>query len=173
MKRLVSKFQQRLGISRGEAIRRVTIFCFFGVAFVAIIALAILFAPYHGFTEKTPLLPGDHILVEKILDGDCLVSEADWLRLAEGSTTFVSGKVGAIVYMTKVDGIVYRYDQAIPDYFRYRIASQKVSDGMFVRELVAYKLIAVVAFVLMPIALCGLLGRGMRSIQQYYERSVW
>ena len=138
---LIPKFQERLGVSRANAVWRVIGFLFLSACFVATIALVVIVFPYTaGFTEKIPLLPGDHTQVQKILAGEVLVNRAQFLQIAEGNTTFVALGTETIFYMTKVAGVSYRYDQdiqAIPLRFHwnYFVSSQQIQNEMVVREI--------------------------------------
>ena len=88
---LVSKFGEELDVSRTNAIWRVIGFFFLSTCFVAIIAFFFALFPYTAsFTEEVVLLPGNHIQVQQILDGEVVVEKAQFLEMAKGNTTFVA-----------------------------------------------------------------------------------
>ena len=133
---LVPKFQERLDVSKANAIWRVIGFIFLTVCFVATIAVAATFFPYAAsFTEEVALLPGNHVQVQQILDGEVLVDRAQFLEIAKGNTTFVAPGEKAIVYMAKVAGVSYRYDQTVHLRYGYSVSSQGIQNGMVIREI--------------------------------------
>lgn len=133
---LVQKFQERLQISKEDAACRLIAFCLCAGLFAAIILGMAIYFPYaSAHTEKVALLPGNHIQVQKILDGDVIVEEADFLRLASHNKSFVALEERQIVYMTKIAGVSYRYNQAVPLRNDYTVYSQQIENGMAVREI--------------------------------------
>jgi hypothetical protein len=149
---LVPKFQEKLEIPKKEAISRVIRFFLLSACFVAVVVLVTTFFPYAAsFTEEFVLLPGNHIQVEEILDGEVLLGEDQFLQKAEGSATFVALGEEAIVYMTKVAGISYRHDQTAPTYFNYYISSQKIQDGVALREMARIRSTMVFVWIVLPL----------------------
>lgn len=135
MSTLVSMFRQRLGVSKGNAIWRVIGFLFLPICFVVTIIVAVTFFPYsESLTEEIALLPGNHIQVQQILDGEVLVDRAQFLKMAKGNPIFVASGEMTIVYMTKVAGVSYRYNQDTPLHLRYFVSSQKIRNGMLIKE---------------------------------------
>lgn len=133
---LIQKFEERLEVSRNNAVFRVFAFLVCCALFVAVLAFAALNFPYAGaYTEKVALLPGNHIQVKEILDGEVLVDKENFLRIAAKNESFVALGDKAIVYMTKPAGVSYRYNQLIPLRNDYFVSSQKIEDGMAVREI--------------------------------------
>lgn len=137
MDALVGTFQARLQISRGEASWRVVGFCLFSIAVLAVIAATAAFFPRQGsYSDRIPVLPGQHTQVSQILDGEVLVERDQFLQLAKGKEAFIALGDGAISYMVKVDNVSYRHDQnAGYDKIRYGIGSQTIHEGVVVREL--------------------------------------
>jgi len=155
---LVPKFQKRLKVSRVNAIWRVIGFLFLSVCFVAVIALAATFFPYTAsFNEEVPLLPGNHVQVEKILDGEVQVNRAQFLEIAEGNTTFVSLEEETIFYMTKVAGVSYRYEQTISHPWNYLVSSQKIQNEILVREINRNVGAMILCHIILPLAVLGML----------------
>jgi hypothetical protein len=138
---LVTLFEEKLEIPRAEAVKRVIKLVLCLICSLVAIGLAIAYFPYApSFTEEFPLLPGgNHVQVSKILDGEVLVDRTQFLKVAEGSTTFISifeGKMEEnVIYMTKVEGVSYRYEQSIPAFNDYSISSFHVKNGVIVIEM--------------------------------------
>ena len=67
---IVRLFQERLAVSRENAIWRIIGFISLSVGFMAIIACAVIFFPYTtSLREEIPLLDGNHTEVSKV-NGD-------------------------------------------------------------------------------------------------------
>ena len=133
---LVEKFQEKLEVSRKEAVARVIVFTVLSLCCLAVIAIVAIGFPYAGsYNETVALLPGDHVQVKEILDGEVLVDEAKFLQVAKGNTTFVELGEETIVYLTKVAGVSYRYEQTVPLRDGYKVSTQHVEGGTAVREI--------------------------------------
>ena len=136
MSALIPKFQKRLEIPRVNAVRRVVLFLFLSACFAATVALSVILFPYtDGFTEKISLLPGNHIRVQEILNGEVLVSRSQFLQMEKENVTFIALGKSAIVYMTKVRGISYRYNEDIHTRFGYFVSSQSIQNEFAIREI--------------------------------------
>ena len=136
---LVRIFQERLQVSRRNAICRIIAFIFCCVLFLAVLACSAIFFTYNAkFQEKTLLLPGNHIEVKNILlDADFFVDGAQFMSKMEGNETFVllSKKEEAVYYLTKARW-KYIYKQIIPVPNGYWISSQQIKNGFVVSEIV-------------------------------------
>lgn len=137
---LVSKFQERLEVSKANAIWRVIGLLIILACAVAVVMVAAIGFPYaSSFTDEIPLLPGNHIQVSKILDGEVLVSKAQFLQTAVGNMTFISlekhQEQYTIVYMAKVAGVSYRYEQDAPVRYNYVVPNQQIQNGRLIREI--------------------------------------
>lgn len=155
---LVPKFQERLNVSKANAIWRAIGFFSLVACSVATIAVVFTFFPYAAsFTEEVPLLPGNHIQVQKILDGEVLVNKTQFLQTAEGNTTFVSSEEKTIVYMAKVAGVSYRYDQTVPLRYGYFVSSWQIQNGIVVREINRSKGMMIVTYVVIPMVVLFIL----------------
>ncbi len=156
---LVPKFQERLEVSRANAIWRVIGFLFLSACFVVVIVLAATFFPYTAsFTEEVSLLPGNHIQVEEILDGEVLLNGAQFLEIAQGNTIFVSLGEKTITYMAKVAGVSYRYDQVVPLRWNYFVSSQKIQQNeILVREINRNVGVMIIVHIIIPLIALAML----------------
>ncbi len=150
---LVQKFQKELDVSKVNAVWRVIGFFFLSACFVATIVVPfVIFPRPSSFTEEVPLLPGNHVQVSKILDGEVLVGKTQFLQVAEGNTTFVSLEENGITYMTKVAGVSYRYDQAAVPRFPYVVSSQQIQQkGLVVRQMSRDTHDTVMIYIVLPL----------------------
>lgn len=176
MKRLslVAKFQKELDVPKGEAIFRVIMFLLLLACFVAVVVLIFVYFPYTGtFTQKVPLLPGDHVEVKKILDGEVLLSRDQFLKKAKGNKVFVAFEDGterinkSIIYMTKTEGMTYRYDQPLPNIgICDRVASRSFKNGMAFRKISRDVVFVIVIFIIMPLLILVILLLLIHSTQR-------
>ena len=138
---IVAKFQERLEITKRNAICRVIAFIFCCILFLGVLTCSIVFFGYNATLEqKTPLLPGNHIEVESILTADVFVDKAKFLEVADGNETFVlfstRGWYGYVFYMTtNQSGLKYVYKQTISVPDGYWIMDEKIQDGYLVNEI--------------------------------------
>lgn len=143
---MVRLFQERLDVSRGEAIWRL-IGCFsllacFGATIFALSYVSLLYT--YNFKEKIPMLHGRYTKVE-LLNGDVTVDKEKFTELmkkGEGKFSneiFVCLDRERIVYMTKVEGLKYLYyEQIIPVSHYHPILfqqTQQIKDGFVEREI--------------------------------------
>jgi len=150
---LVEKFQERLQVSRKNAIWRVLGFFFFVTCAIATIAIVFVIFPYTAkFTEEIPLLPGgSYVKVEKVLKADVLVNQSLFLRMAEGNPAFISFGEKFISYVVKVAGVSFRYDQDICSYGGYFVSSQQIKGETLTREVRRDTLRMIVFYIILPL----------------------
>ena len=138
---IVARFQERLEVTKGNAICRVIAFIFCCILFLGVLTCSIVFFGYDAkFEQKTPLLPGNHIEVESILNADVFVDKAKFLEVMNGNETFVLFSMRAswyedVFYMTNRAGLKYVYKQIIPVPDGYWIKSQKIQNGFLVNNI--------------------------------------
>jgi hypothetical protein len=148
---LVPLFQEKLNVSKTEAIWRVIGILVLSLFALAIAAAVIINFPIHSsFTQTIPLLPGNHVQVSKILDGEVLVGHDQFLQVAQGNPTFVSPGDDAIVYYTKAGGVAYRYEEKVHLGPPYTVSS-RIENGMVIRNMERDTLGMVLVFVVLPI----------------------
>ena len=152
---LVAKFQERLEVSRGNAIWRVIGFIFLLSCFIGIISVSAIFFPYTAsFKEEISLLHGHHIQVRELYpvlktgifkEGQeefskvKEVNKRKFLELMKGNETFLCLYREKILYLTKIgDGLVYYCNHAIPVSENYLIHTETVQNGHLVREMKKY-----------------------------------
>jgi len=159
MSALIPKFQKRLEIPRVNAVRRVVLFLFLSASFAATVALSVMLFPYtDGFTEKIPLLPGNHIRVQEILNGEVLVSRSQFLQIAKENVTFIALGKKAIVYMTKVGGVSYRYNEDIHHTrFGYFVSSQSIQNEIAIRKIKRDNVNMIISHVGIPLLILAIL----------------
>ena len=168
---LVTLFEESLEIPRAEAVKRVIKLILCVVCSLVVIGLTIVYFPYaSSFTEKFPLLSGgSYVQVSKILDGEVLVDRTQFLKVAEGNITFVSileGKVERnIIYMTKVGGMSYRYEQNVPTYHDYSVSSFRVENEKIVVEMEREMGTMIGTYIVLPLCLLALLSIAFSFIQ--------
>lgn len=130
---LIEKFEERLEVSKGNAIWRIIGFISLSVGSMAIIACAVIFFPYTiSLREEIPLLDGNHTEVSKV-NGDVFLDKDSFIKLMNKSFVFLNEE--SITYMTKSDGISYCYEHIVPVRYRYHIQSQQIQGGLVVREI--------------------------------------
>jgi len=138
---IIKKFQTRLTVSKINATWRVIAFCGLIGLFIQVLVGSFLFFPYQAeFVDTVDLIPGNHTQVQNILDGEVLVGKEQFLQIMDANTTFISLGEKTISYMTKVDGVSYRYNQDTPinhgfygnSYFVY---SQEIEKGTVIRKI--------------------------------------
>lgn len=133
---LVQKFEEKLEVSRKNAIMRIAVLFFLILCFFAAIAYGVMNFPYAGgYAETVDLIPGNPVEVQKILDGEVMVGKPQFLAAVGRNTTFVALGDDTIVYMAKSAGISYRYVQDVPLKRFYFLSSQQIQDGKVVREI--------------------------------------
>lgn len=145
---IIRLFEERLEVSRGNAIWRVISFISLSVGFIAIIACAVIFFPY-SFREEIPLLHGKHTEVLKV-NADIVVDKDNFIKMMKDKT-FVSLDRNTITYMTKFDGISYCYEDIVPIGCRYYIQSQRIQGGLVVREMKLDKSFTVTLQIITPL----------------------
>ncbi len=171
---LVPKFQKELGIPKGKAIWKVIQLIFLALCCIAATWLTIRTFPYAaGFTEQVSLLPGDHIQVSMILDGEVLVDKTQFSQIAEGNTIFVSPGGAIIAYMTKAEGISYRYNDAVPLRYGYSVSSQQIQNGMIDREITRDMATMIILYIAVPLVILLILYILFLFVQSSDKRYVW
>ena len=139
---LVKKFQDRLEVSRENAIWRIIMFIFLSICFVTTLATAVLFFPSRSsFREEIPILslPLSGIYTQtpaREIHGDVEVDKDKFIEMAKGNQISVYLYGNGIIYTTKVAGLLYCYKQIIAPVDRwYFIHSHRVQDGFVIREI--------------------------------------
>lgn len=184
MSSLVKTFQNRLGIPRGEAVGRIIGLCLLITLALAIVATVFTFFPYSGQVDTVSILPGNHIQVSKILDGEVQVERGQFLQLAENNQTFIALEDEAISYMVKAGGVSYRYEQVAGyNTFRYDLSNQTIKQGMVVREFHRDIFDMIVVFIALPLLVLFLLLVAISRVQarkigcsdyrNIFENSFW
>lgn len=136
MSSLVGTVEGKLGCSSDEAVWRIIGISLLSVATVAVIALVLVFFPYQGKkTQDISILPGSHVEILEILDGEALVDGDKFLEVAEGNKTFIALGDHATSYMVKDEGISYRHSQPVHLDVRYRVGDQEIQGDTVVRIL--------------------------------------
>lgn len=185
LSRLVNKFQERLDVSRRNAVLRVIGFVSLSVCFVAMIfALSYIISLYtYNFKEEIPLLSGEHIQV-KFLNGDVSVDKEKFTELmkkGEGKFSneiFVCLDGERIVYMTKVAGLKYIYEHIVPVSHNlfllpsedYLIRFQRIQDGFVVREI-KLDMVGITLFLMSALVVSVLLFMSIVLIQRKFTPS--
>ncbi|MBM2817791.1 MAG: hypothetical protein HW401_381 [Parcubacteria group bacterium] len=159
---LVGKFQQKLQVSRRNAIWRVIAFIFCCVLFLAI-AVCPFILSYNGKDEvKTLLLPCNYIEVEEILNADFFVDRAQFMSMPkiEGNETFFSfsKKEEVVYYLTTKAGLKYVYKETIPVPSGYFISSQGIQNGFLVSEIIWDPTKMALFYAFLPAFLLGVIG---------------
>lgn len=147
---IIRLFEERLEVSRGNAIWRVIASIFLSASFIAIIACAGIFFPYTAsFREEIPLLHGNHTEVSKV-NADVVVDKDNFIKIMKDKT-LVSLNGDTITYMTKSDGMSYCYEDIVSVGRRYHIQSQRIQGGLVVREIKLRKFFTVVFQIIAPL----------------------
>ena len=136
MSSLVGTVKRKLECSSDEAVWRIIAISLLFVATVAVIATVFVFFPYQGEkTQYISILPGSHVELLAILDGENLVDGDKFLEVAEGNKTFIALGDNAISYMVEDEGISYRHSQPVHLDARYDVHDQEIQDDTVIRIL--------------------------------------
>lgn len=133
MKKLIQKFTDKLGVSKGNAIARIISMMI--IALVIIVVTIILFGVFFLHHPKsleiqTDTISNNLIQVPEILNGDVLVGLDQFKEIAGNRQVFVSMNNEKIYYYIKVDNISYVYYQLIYSEWRYMVINQEINNNV-------------------------------------------
>lgn len=138
---LVKKFEEKLEVSKRNAIGRVIAFIFCCVVFVTILVysfVSIAYPPeFETIEYKIPLLFGNSNIIEteEILNGDIILNKETFIHIMKDNDIFVSLGRENIIYMINVSGLKYVHKQIIPVRPGYFIFSGHIQNGYVVIKM--------------------------------------
>ena len=135
MKNLISKFQEKLSISKGNAIFRIVLlFCCFA-CFIAIFPITFLNFPYHySYPVFKIAIPAGHYEVAmKITEQGIELNEKQFYgQLSSNDTTFISvDRLGTAIFMVNKNGGSFYYKKATENPYFYNVKKVSIANNTF------------------------------------------
>lgn len=135
MKNLISKFQEKLIISKGNAIFRIAMMFIFIACFIAVIPITFLNFPYHyNYPVFKVAIPAGHYEVAiKITEQGIELNEKQFYeQVSSNDTTFISvDRTGTAIFMVNKNGSSFYYKKATENPLFYNVEKVIITDNTF------------------------------------------